>query len=85
MGASFPQQKKIKITSQCSSNLKEKSVSMRGLMQVPCPLSTTITALLVASIQYLAIQRQQITELVNTQNSDSTFLILLTEEVRKEL
>ena len=54
-------------------------------MQVPCPLSTTITALLVASIQYLAIQRQQITELVNTQNSDSTFLILLTEEVRKEL
>ena len=58
MGASFPQQKKIEITSQCSSNLKEKSVSMRGLMQVLCPLPTTITALLVASIQYLANQRQ---------------------------
>ena len=71
MSVPLPQQKKVKIVSQCSG---------KRLTKVLCPLSFTIVAVLVASIRYREIQRQQIAELFNTQNFD-----LMIEEARKEL
>ena len=63
------QEKKDKIISQCQDILKEKSVSIRDLTQVFGCLSSTAITVLVAPLQYRAIQRQQIAELANTKNS----------------
>ena len=74
--------KKDKIVSQCQGILKEKPVSIRELRQVLGRLSSTAMAVLAAPLQYRAIQKQQTAELANTKNF---FLIVLTEEARKEL
>ena len=63
------QERKDKIISQCQDILKEKSVSLKELTQVFGCLSSTAIAVLVAPLQYRAIQRQQIAELANKKNS----------------
>ena len=83
MSFSLPQEKNDKIISQCQGILKEKSVSIRELTKVLRRLSSTAIAVLVAPLQYRAIQRQQIAELANKKHFDS--MIVLTVEARKEL
>lgn len=83
MSVPLPQEKKDKIVSQYQVLLQEKLVSIRVLTQVLGRPSFTTIAVLVAPLQYWVSQRQQIAELVNTQNFD--LVLVLTEEARKKL
>ena len=83
MSVRLPQEKKDKIVSQYQVLLQEKLVSIRVLTQVLGRPSFTTIAVLVAPLQYWVSQRQQIAELVNTQNFD--LVLVLTEEARKKL
>ena len=63
MTITLPQEKKDQIEKQCQDFLRRSSVSIRELTQLNGRLASTAIAVLPASLQYRAMQHQQILEL----------------------
>ena len=62
MTITLPQEKKDQIEKQCQDFLRRSSVSIRELTQLNGRLASTAIAVLPASLQYRAMQQQQILE-----------------------
>ena len=83
MVISLPQDKVLKIKSQCQEILKGKTVKIRELASLIGRLSSSTIAILPAPLQYRSLQRKQILELASGKNFESS--VDLSEEITKEI
>ena len=83
MSLSLPQEKLVKIVTQCQDLLNREFVTLRELTSLIGRLTSSAIAVLPAPLQYRTIQRQQIWELNSGKDFES--LISLNKEVRQEI
>ena len=83
MTLTLAQEKKGKIAQQCQNLLGKSSVSIRELSRLIGRFVSTAIAVLLAPLQYQAMQRQQILELQETRDYNSK--ITLSAEVKAAL